>query len=430
MCTFIGNSLSIKKNNKKTRGLLLLVCTKLKKFSVPACSFLPTRTQSVDLREKTSWTTSRVLTLSAQINKWQHISFVRRNLTELTIVAHRDATFVLFDHNKRCVKCVFNNCVMSWKRCRCGGLPRLRELFIAAEGPFSAVQEGRAPAWTFLFTFRSNCLSQTLWRDASLSVLLLYSKHSFASDMLIKSATLPRAAGTAAPGPEFNDIPPRHQTHHKTWRTKERQQREARLFRGPQRRPPLFHLSHLTRRCQTTVISSKRCWLTESIHSNLHPTNFQMLRLHFGYNGRIAEKGEDKPRGVKSDSGTWKHRIGKRWIQAPSSCRWLFSTRVLLRVYFSKILFRPSSLKAHTVFNRYQFEAEAAWLGDVGSISPPRSASRVTQWHRGKYGKYQLCVCMQWEVQQITHLAVRSSVHLLIKQFSNQTTIWVEHKLN
>lgn len=115
--------------------------------------------------------------------------------------------------------------------------------------------------------------------------LLVYSKHSFASDILIKGATLPRAAGTAARGPEFKDIPSRHRTRHKTWRTKERQQRERDYSGDLSGSRPLFILSHLSRRCQTTVISSKRCWLTESIHSNLHPTNFQMLRFQFGYNG-------------------------------------------------------------------------------------------------------------------------------------------------
>lgn len=90
---------------------------------------------------------------------------------------------------------------MFWKRCRCGGLPRLVELFIAAEGPSSAVHERRAQAWTFHFTFRSNCLSKTLRHDASFSVYcFIANTHSPATSSLKPRPCL-GAAGTASAGP-------------------------------------------------------------------------------------------------------------------------------------------------------------------------------------------------------------------------------------
>lgn len=224
---------------------------------------------------------------------------------------------------------------MFWKRCRCGGLPRLVELFIAAEGPFSAVQERRAQAWMFHFTFRSNCLSKTLRHNASFSVYcFIANTHSPATSSLKQRPCLGLQARQRRAQSLTTFL---HVTKHITKPGAQKNVNSASAtIQEASAAAALFRLSHLPRRCQTRVISSRRRWLTDSIHSNLHPTNFQMLGFHFGYNGYNAGKGEDKPRSVKSASGAWKHRNEKCWIQVQSSCRLLFSTRVLLRVYFKR----------------------------------------------------------------------------------------------
>lgn len=257
------------------------------KLPVPACSFHSTRAQSVDVREKTcrSLITCNIQRLLAEINKSQHLSFVWYKLIEQTIVIDSDVAFVLFDHNWGVRNdCLRTGCCFFERGVAVEVLECLMGYSLQLKGHLALSKRGGAGV-AVLFYFQVKLPLYNVTTQHIFFCLMVYGKHSFASDILIKRATLPRAAGTAARGPEFKDIPSRHRTHHKTWRTKERQQRERDYSGDLSASRPLFILSHLARRCQTTVISSKRCWLTESIHSNLHPTNFQMLRFQFGYNG-------------------------------------------------------------------------------------------------------------------------------------------------
>lgn len=140
------------------------------------------------------------------------------------------------------------------KRRRCGGLRMPDGLFIAAGGPFGTVQERGAQAWPFHFTCRSSCLSAMLRHNTSSSVYwFMANTHLRATSSLKERPCLGLQARQCGAQRLRTFL---HVTQHIT---KERQQRERDYSGDLSASRPLFILSHLARRCQTTVISSKRC---------------------------------------------------------------------------------------------------------------------------------------------------------------------------
>lgn len=151
--------------------------------------------------------------------------------------------------------------------------------------------------------------------------------------------------------------------------------------------------------------------LIDRVHSLQSPP--QMRRFHFGYNGHGAEKGEAELRSVTSDSGTRKMLDWEALNRSTVELQVIFflSRRILLWVYLRRFSLRQN-LCTHTrssIILPLKLKQNGL-LMSAPSFSILRD--RVTS---GEIWKTSSAICVQWEVQQITHLAARSSAHLLIK---------------
>lgn len=250
------------------------------------------------------------------------------------------------------------------------------------------------------------------------SCLLLYSKHSFASDILIKPATLPWAAGAAAWGTQ-SLATFLHVTKHitKTRRTKERQQRERDYSGGLGGRRLFFFFSFIASR-QTLPNNGnlRETPLIDRLYSLKSPP-YEISKCSvftLDIMGVTVER-------ERISLAVWRAPAGRGnigWRSAEytySGAAGCYSPRGSCCKFILKDSIHANFFEGtHAFFNLYPFEAKETWFGDEGSILLP-------EWQGGIW-KISAVLCMQWEV--------KSSVHLLIKQFTDQSTIWVEHKLN